>query len=325
MLLKTVFYITILTKIVLAIPPNDKALYDNPESRIHKRRRPCRGRTPDGRTFFDWSLQYVDVNYNYNYNINCGGGGNGQHGGGGNGQHGGGGGPQKPILSGLLQGDNGGGGSQHPVLSGVLQGGNVVSGGDHPENGLFGSNGPITFVQSQVQGILANPPNFGSVLPQNDGTNGGGGLGSWFPSGLFNGQGILSLFENGLFSGIFDNNRPSNPSFPSSPSRPPSVPSRPPSVPSRPPVIITTPKPDVQDPDDIIYNDEKPVHEDHDDVFPDQYNRPGQYLVASNPIFGDYVYNLNGNGNGYNRNRITRQFNREINRLHRDFVSLFGI
>ncbi|XP_015838397.1 BPTI/Kunitz domain-containing protein 2 isoform X3 [Tribolium castaneum] len=120
MLLKILFLL-VLTNLIFAIPPNDKALFEeDPESRISKKRRPCRGRSlPEGRTFFDWSFQYVDVNYNYNYNINCGGGGG--HGGGGTGGGYGGGGPQKPILSGVLQSiGNRPTGGGHPPTGGLL-------------------------------------------------------------------------------------------------------------------------------------------------------------------------------------------------------------
>jgi hypothetical protein len=298
----------LITKLVLAIPPNDKALYDDAEARIHKRR-PCRGRgrsDPQGRTFFDWSLSYVDVNYNYNYNINCGGGG-------GNGQHGGGGsygdsGSQKPILSSILQNGESGYFRTFPITLLVVLVGNRPSGGSQQGGGLFGGNGPINFVQSQFQGIFSDGPGLGSLLPQG-GIFNGEGLGSLLPQGgLFNGEGISSLFENGLFSGIFDN-RPSN--------RPPVS-----SVTSAP--IVTTPKPDVQDPDDIIYNDEKPVHEDHDAVVPDNYNRPynrpGQYLVAYNPIFGEFVHDLSD----FNPQRIVRQLNREFNRLAKPLAHLLG-
>lgn len=298
----------LITKLVLAIPPNDKALYDDAEARIHKRR-PCRGRgrsDPQGRTFFDWSLSYVDVNYNYNYNVNCGGGG-------GNGQHGGGGsygdsGSQKPILSSILQNGESGYFRTFPITLLVLLVGNRPSGGSQQGGGLFGGNGPINFVQSQFHGIFSDGPGLGSLLPQG-GIFNGEGLGSLLPQGgLFNGEGISSLFENGLFSGIFDN-RPSN--------RPPVS-----SVTSAP--IVTTPKPDVQDPDDIIYNDEKPVHEDHDAVVPDNYNRPynrpGQYLVAYNPIFGEFVHDLSD----FNPQRIVRQLNREFNRLAKPLAHLLG-
>ncbi|RZC34693.1 hypothetical protein BDFB_008246 [Asbolus verrucosus] len=275
MLTTTILSSLLITNLVLCIPPNDKALFgDDPESRHRKRGRPCRGRSnPQGRTFFDWSFQHIDVNYNYNYNINCGGGGGGVQHEGGNG-----GGPNKPILQGILQGIN-----NRP-----------------PGEGLFGPNGPFTFVQSQVQNIVANGQGLGSLLPEG-GIFNGEGLGSLLPEGgLFNGQGISSLFENGLFSNIF--NRP--------PSPPPGGPS----------YEVTTAKPDGQDPDDIIYNDEKPVHEDHDDVVPDNYNRPGQYIVASNPIFGQHVYDLPD----FNPNKAIRQFNRELNRFARPVAHLFG-
>ncbi|XP_044253566.1 formin-like protein 7 isoform X1 [Tribolium madens] len=280
MLLKILFFLVVTTNLTFAIPPNDKALFDeDPESRISHKRRPCRGRSlPEGRTFFDWSFQYVDVNYNYNYNINCGGGGGGGHGGGG------GGGPQKPILSGVLQSI-----------------GNRPTGGGHPPTGgLLGGNG-ISFIQSQFQGIFADGQGLGSLIPQN--IFNGEGLGSLLPQGgLFNGQGISSLFENGLFSNIFSSSQ-SNAQA---------------GVPSRP--MITTPKPGGQDPDDTIYNDEKPVHEDHDPVVPDHYNRPGQYLVANNPIFGNFVYDVSD----FNPNRIYRQFNKELNRLVRPWAHLLG-
>lgn len=47
-----------------------------PEGRIkgHKRPRPCGRASPEGRKFFDWSVEFLDVNYNTVYNYNCGGG-----------------------------------------------------------------------------------------------------------------------------------------------------------------------------------------------------------------------------------------------------------
>ncbi|XP_008197267.1 uncharacterized protein LOC103314099 isoform X2 [Tribolium castaneum] len=253
MLLKILFLL-VLTNLIFAIPPNDKALFEeDPESRISKKRRPCRGRSlPEGRTFFDWSFQYVDVNYNYNYNINCGGGGG--HGGGGTGGGYGGGGPQKPILSGVLQSI-----------------GNRPTGGGHPPTGgLLGGNG-ISFIQSQFQGIFADGQGLGSLIPQN--ILNGEGLGSLLPQGgLFNGQGISSLFENGLFSNIFSSSQ--SMAQAGAPSRP----------------MITTPKPTGQDPDDVIYNDEKPVHEDHDPVVPDHYNRPAPVYRRPRPPYQNTRY-----------------------------------
>lgn len=186
-------------------------------------------------------------------------------------------------------------------LKQIFSVGNRPQGGGHPPNGggLLGGNG-INFIQSQFQGIFADGgQGLGSFFPQ-------GGLGSLLPQGgLFNGQGVLSLFDNGLFNGIFSSSQSNSQSGAST-------------VPSRP---ITTPKPPGQDPDDIIYNDERPVHEDHDPVVPDShYNRPGQYLVAYNPIFGEFVHDLSD----FNPNRIYRQFNKELTRLVRPWAHLLG-
>lgn len=39
----------------------------------HRIRRPCSTSVAEGRKFFDWSIEILDVNINYNYNYNCGG------------------------------------------------------------------------------------------------------------------------------------------------------------------------------------------------------------------------------------------------------------
>lgn len=52
-------------------------IISNTELRKHKHKlqRPCSRAAPEGRKFFDWSVEFVNVDVNYNYNYNCGGGG----------------------------------------------------------------------------------------------------------------------------------------------------------------------------------------------------------------------------------------------------------
>lgn len=114
---------------------------DHPQLRIkgHKTGRPC------GRTFLDWSVEFVNVNYNYNYN--CGGGAPGGH----------------------LQG---GGIGSH------LQGGNLVShfASHRPQNG--GAGGPLglgllpllfgTASSSSSSGGVVSPPVRPGEVPQDE-------------------------------------------------------------------------------------------------------------------------------------------------------------
>lgn len=44
-----------------------------PKKHKHRIQRPCGRSTPEGRKFFDWSVEFIDVDVNYNYNYNCGG------------------------------------------------------------------------------------------------------------------------------------------------------------------------------------------------------------------------------------------------------------
>lgn len=73
-----------------------------------------------------------------------------------------------------------------------------------------------------------------------------------------------------------------------------------PQLPQNRPINNNTPKPAIPvtttDPDDTIYNDDsKPVNEDYDPVVPDKYTnlQPGQYITASNPIFGQFTTQIN--------------------------------
>lgn len=87
------------------------------------------------------------------------------------------------------------------------------------------------------------------------------------------------------------------------------------SVTSPPPPAITT------DPDDIIYNDDKPVTEDYDPVMPDAYSnlKPGQYLVASNPVVGTFVAEVTD----YHPKNVVKKLHKSFNEILSNFVDVF--
>ncbi|XP_045477286.1 uncharacterized protein LOC123682600 isoform X3 [Harmonia axyridis] len=273
---------------------------DSPEERRRggNRRRPCIFKTKkkgnqEGRTFFDWNFQQYDISYTNNYNIDCTGG-------------------------------SGGGSNNHPgLLSSHFQGGQS----QHP--GILGSHfqgGP-----SQHQGLLGSHFQGGGLFGSHNQNSGGSLLGSLFnkpQGGLINnipgisqiGNGIsqtqsqtqAGFFPQGIFSS-FGNffNRPSSQGYPSQGSSSQSSPFPSQNVPQ-----VTTPS----DPDDIIYNDETvtPVNTNYDPV-PDAYNnagrpgrpRPGQYLVATNPNLGSYVFDVSF----LNPSNIFRQIGEGFNEL----------
>lgn len=71
-----IFALFVLKTNTLPIISNEENSPIEPRKHKHKiQRRPCGRSTPEGRKFFDWSIEFLDVNVNYNYNYNCGGGG----------------------------------------------------------------------------------------------------------------------------------------------------------------------------------------------------------------------------------------------------------
>ncbi|XP_050499233.1 uncharacterized protein LOC126879925 isoform X2 [Diabrotica virgifera virgifera] len=271
----------------------------------------------NGKTFLD--IQYINVGYNYEYNINCGtvGGSESQY----PSQddnaitYGGGHKPHRPIFGGHHKPGFGnhhkpGIGNHHKPLGGNHQGtasedtdldethntnrpnrpflSNFF--GNRPFQNIFGQSHQSS--EAQQPGVFNNIVNsFTSILPspQDFGQGLGDGISSFILTIPQIGQSFQSLLPN---FGNFFGGAPSVQNIPNPPS----------------PV----------DPGDMTYNDEiKPVHEEHDPVTDPYKNRlrPGQYLVASHPLFGSATFDLSP----INPIKLYQQFTDEVADYFGDF------
>ncbi|KAJ8963669.1 hypothetical protein NQ314_005460 [Rhamnusium bicolor] len=168
-----------------------------------------------------------------------------------------------------------------------------------------------------------NKPILGGGLHQQGGQQ---QEGQHHEGGLFANRPILSmLLGNRPLQGLFSQSQLQSQSQTGGQGINSNIPMTPVTQPTNPGGGMVTPVgPDpITDPDDTIYNDNiKPVHEDHDPVT-DPYNNklpPGQYLVASHPVFGTHTQDLS-EFDYINPFKIHKKFKEEVTDFFSDLFA----